>query len=117
MKIKDLKTIIVPLTLMDKTFKMAFDFNAMAELEEVYGDFDTAMNAVRSGKGRLKAIRALVYSSIKSRHEEITLAEVGELLTDIFSSEDKAVYVIEQIDKATTLAFPNIDDIENKEGE
>ena len=38
MKARDLKNITVPITLGNDTFRMAFDFNALAELEEVYGN-------------------------------------------------------------------------------
>ena len=106
MKAKDLKNILVPLKLSNKEFKIAFDFNAMAELDEVYGDFEKAIKAVQEGKGRLKAIRALVYSAIKPRCEEITLLEVGELLTDVMNSEEKVNYLVEQLNKAIDLATP-----------
>lgn len=107
MKAKDLKNILVPLELGDRTFKIAFDFNCMCELDEVYGDFDRAIKAMDEGKGRLKAIRALIYSAIKPRYENITIVEVGELLTEIMRNEEKAEYLMQQIDKALTLAMPS----------
>lgn len=108
MKARNLKNILVPLELGGNTFKIAFDFNAICELDEVYGDFDKAIKAMNDGKGRLKAVRALVYASIKPRCEDITLVEVGELLTDIMSSNEKAEYVMEQLNKAMELANPEI---------
>lgn len=111
MRVKDLKNILVPLKLMDRDFKIAFDFNAMAELDEVYGDFDKAIKAMQEGKGRLKAIRALVYSAIKPRCEDITLIEVGELLTDTMKSEESVNYLMDQINKAMYLANPTIDEV------
>lgn len=107
MKAKDLKTILVPLELGGRTFKIAFDFNCMCELDEVYGDFDIAIKAIDEGKGRLKAIRALIYSAIKPRYEDITLLEIGELLTEIMRDTKKAEYLMEQIDKALTLSMPD----------
>jgi len=107
MRPKDLKNILVPLELGGRTFKIALDFNCMCELDEVYGDYEKVLKAIRSGKGSLKAIRALVYSAIKPRYEKITLIEVGELLTEIMNDEEKANYLMEQIDKAMTLAMPN----------
>ena len=107
MKAKDLKTILVPLELGGRTFKIAFDFNCMCELDEVYGDFDKAIKSIDEGKGRLKAIRALIYSAIKPRYEEVTLLEIGELLTEIMRDTKKAEYIMEQIDKALTLSMPD----------
>ncbi|MDY3373321.1 MAG: hypothetical protein SOX50_08620 [Terrisporobacter othiniensis] len=111
MRAKDLKTILVPLELGERTFKIAFDFNCMCELDEVYGDFDKAIKAIDEGKGRLKAIRALIYSAIKPRYEDITLIEVGELLTDIIRNTEKADYLMNQIDKALTLAMPDKEEV------
>lgn len=111
MKAKDLKNILVPLELGGRTFNIAFDFNCMCELDEVYGDFDKAIKAIDQGIGRLKAIRALIYSAIKPRYEDITILEVGELLTDIMKDTKKAEYLMKQIDKALTLAMPDKEEL------
>ena len=111
MRAKDLKNILVPLILGGKTYKMAFDFNFMCELDEVYGDFEKAMKSIESGKGRLKAIRAVVYSAIKSRHEEVTLLKIGEALTEVMQDPEKAEYLMEQINKAITLAMPTQEEL------
>ena len=105
MRVKDLKSILVPLELGGRNFKIAFDFNAMCELDEVYGDFEEAIKAVQKGRGSLKAIRALVYSAIKPRYD-VSLLEVGELLTSILGDEEKANYLMGQINKAVDLAMP-----------
>ena len=110
MKAKDLKNILVPLELCGKTFKIAFDFNAICELDEVYGEMDEAINAMKNGKGKYKALRALVYSSIKPRNEKITLVEVGELLTEAMSDTEKANYIMGQLNKAMELASPNMEE-------
>lgn len=106
MKIKDLKNTLVPLNLMDREFKIAFDFNAICELDEVYGEFDKAIKAMNEGKGKYKAVRALVYSSIKPRYD-VTLIEVGEMLTEVLNSEEKAEYLMNQIMSAIELSMPN----------
>lgn len=111
MRARDLKTILVPLELSGRTFNIAFDFNCMCELDEVYGDFDIAIKAIDSGKGRLKAIRALIYSAIKPRYEDITLLEVGDLLTDVMRDTKKAEYLMQQIDKALTLSMPDKEEV------
>ena len=43
MSIKDLKNKKTKLKLGDKEFEIAFDFNAIAALDEVYGHFDQAI--------------------------------------------------------------------------
>lgn len=115
MSIKDLKNKKTKLKLGDKEFEIAFDFNAIAELDEVYGDFEDAMKALNSGKGRLKAIRALTYSMIKPRYEDITLLEVGEMLSEIMGGKDKATEVMEQIKTAIELGMPKNEDTEEGE--
>lgn len=114
MSIKDLKNKKTKLKLGDKEFEIAFDFNAIAELDEVYGDFDQAIKALNSGKGRLKAIRALTYSMIKPRYEDVTLLEVGEMLSEIMGGKDKATEVMEQIKTAIELGMPKSEDIEGE---
>lgn len=114
MSIKDLKNKKTKLKLGDKEFEIAFDFNAIAELDEVYGDFEDAMKALNSGKGRLKAIRALIYSMIKPRYEDVTLLEVGEMLSEIMGGKDKATEVMEQIKTAIELGMPKSEDIEGE---
>lgn len=115
MSIKDLKNKKTKLKLGDKEFEIAFDFNAIAELDEVYGDFEDAMKALNSGKGRLKAIRALTYSMIKPRYEDVTLLEVGEMLSEIMGGKDKATEIMEQIKKAIELGMPKNEDTEEGE--
>lgn len=114
MKARDLKNIKIPLKLCGKTYMIAFDFNALAELEEVYEDgFEKAMSNMAEGKGRIKAMRALIYSSIKPRNPEITLIEVGEMLTGCLQDEDTFSYVIDTIMKAVDLAMPSQKDVED----
>lgn len=117
MSIKDLKNKKTKLKLGDKEFEIAFDFNAIAELDEVYGDFEKAVKALNGGKGKLKAIRALTYSMIKPRYDDITLLEVGEMLSEIMRGEEKATEVMEQIKTAIELGMPKSEGNEDIEGE
>ena len=104
---KDLKNIKIPLTLRGRTFEISFDFNSMAELEDIYEcGFDTAMKSMAKGKKPLKTIRALIYAAIKPRYPKITLMEVGELLTEALQSEEKMEYISETLKKALTLFMP-----------
>lgn len=113
MSIKDLKNKKTKLKLGSREFEIAFDFNAIAELDEVYGDFDQAIKALNGGKGKLKAIRALTYSMIKPRYD-VTLLEVGEMLSEIMGGQEKATEVMEQIKTAIELGMPKSEDIEGE---
>lgn len=114
MSIKDLKNKKTKLKLGSREFEIAFDFNAIAELDEVYGDFEDAMEALNSGKGRLKAIRALIYSMIRPRYE-VTLLEVGEMLSEIMGGKEKATEIMEKIREAIELGMPKNEDTEEGE--
>ena len=113
MSIKDLKNKKTKLKLGDKEFEIAFDFNAIAELDEVYGDFDQAIKALNGGKGKWKARRAWTYSMIKPRYD-VTLLEVGEMLSEIMGGQEKATEVMEQIKTAIELGMPKSEDIEGE---
>ena len=118
MKAKDLKNIKLPLNLCGKNFMIAFDFNALAELEEVYDEgFEKAMRSIQQGKGRIKTIRALIYAAIKPRNPKITLIEVGEMLTECLSDEEKFNYVVDTLMKAVDLAIPNDEEVEEINGD
>lgn len=114
MSIKDLKVKTTKLNLGDKEFDIKFDFNAIAELDEVYGDFEDAMKAISSGKGRLKAIRALIYSMIKPRYEDITLLEVGEMLSTIMNGKEEATRIMDQIKEAIETGMPKQEETEGE---
>lgn len=53
--------------------------NIFCELEEVYGDINKAFEDLQNRK--IKAIRALIYLAVKAENENVTLKEVGQILT------------------------------------
>lgn len=110
MKGKDLKNILSPLTVGGKTFNVSLNFNAMCELEDIYGDINEIFESISEGKGRLKAIRALVYSMISAHYSGYTLNQVGEMLTPIMSDEEGMTNLMEQINKIITLSNPPKED-------
>lgn len=72
-------------TLNGKEYKLNIDFNVLSELEDVYGDIQTAFNDLQ--KMRIKAIKALVYSIVKVEDENVTLKEVGSMMGAEFFEE------------------------------
>lgn len=79
MKASELKNKGIGFKLNAKDYELKFDMNTFCELEEVYGDINQAFEDLQNRK--LKAIRALIYSAIKSEDETVTLKEVGKMLT------------------------------------
>ena len=79
MKASELKNKGVKFLLKGNEYELKFDMNTFCELEEVYGDINQAFEDLQNRK--IKAIRALIYSAIKVENENITLKEVGQMLT------------------------------------
>lgn len=76
--LQDVKSKEVKIKLGDKERILAIDFNCFAELEEQYGDIQTAMEALQ--KGSIKAIRAFVYAALVADDETLTIKKVGKML-------------------------------------
>lgn len=79
MKASELKNKGIKFKLKEKEYELKFDMNTFCELEEVYGDINQAFEDLQNRK--IKAIRALIYSAIKTGDESVTLKEVGRMLT------------------------------------
>ena len=62
----------------DKEYELKLNMNTFCELEEIYGDLNTAFEDLQ--KMKMKAVRALIYAAIKTENETITLKEVGQQL-------------------------------------
>lgn len=78
MKASELRNKGIKFTLKDKEYDLKFNMNTFCELEEVYGDINKAFDDLQNMK--IKAIRALIYSAIKTEDETVTLKSVGEML-------------------------------------
>jgi hypothetical protein len=64
---------------LDKERNLLFDLNAFAELEDVYGEIDEALNAI--GRGSIKAVRAVLFAGLVHEDESLTVKSVGKLVT------------------------------------
>jgi hypothetical protein len=78
MKAAELKNKGIKFTLEDKEYDLKFNMNTFCELEDIYGDINKAFEDLQNMK--VKAIRALIYSSIKVEDENVTLKSVGDSL-------------------------------------
>lgn len=64
--------------ILDKERHLLFDLNAFAELEDLYGSVDNAMDALDSGS--IKVLRKLLWLGLIHEDEELTERQVGAML-------------------------------------
>lgn len=64
---------------LDKERTLLFDLNAFACLEEEYGSIEEALDAL--AKGKVKALRAILWAGLQHEDEGLTVKDVGKLLT------------------------------------
>ena len=69
----------VDLTIGDQTFKLIFDFNAIATAEQVAKV--NLLQAIEFKGMNAQQYRGLLYAALLKRHPSITLPEVGDLIT------------------------------------
>jgi len=65
--------------LLDKERHIVYDLNALADLEEEYGDLTKAFEKLQSGK--INAIKKFLYIGFKHEDEELTEKEAGKMVT------------------------------------
>jgi hypothetical protein len=97
LKASELKNKGVKFQLNGKDYELKFDMNTFCELEEVYGDINQAFEDLQNKK--IKAIRALIYSAVKSEDETVTLKDVGKMLT-LQDMEQLGTSINEALNKA-----------------
>ncbi|MCX7904148.1 MAG: hypothetical protein N2486_06520 [Caloramator sp.] len=103
MKASELKNKGVKIKLIDKEYELKFNMNTFCELEEVYGDINKAFEDLQNKK--FKAIRALIYSAVKAEDENITLKEVGKMIT---LNELESLSLA--INKALNMSMPEVEE-------
>lgn len=89
----------VTLSLGGKEYTLAFNFNVICELEEHYGSFDKAGEALDGGK--MKDVRFLLFAILKQKNKLLTEHEVGELI-DLQSMGE----VMEKLGEAMAASAP-----------
>ncbi|MCL6611176.1 MAG: hypothetical protein K6T66_06525 [Peptococcaceae bacterium] len=65
--------------MLDKERHLLYDLNAFACLEEEYGNIDGALDAL--AKGKVNALRAILWAGLVHEDESLTPKDVGKLLT------------------------------------
>lgn len=75
------------ITLGGRDYEIALDMNAICDLEERYGDFEKAMDAIvrkdKSGKEHvsMKDMRFILCTMLRHTDEEMTERHAGQLIT------------------------------------
>lgn len=100
--IRDIRAKLIPIQI-DKKRHLKFDLNAFAELEELYGDINTAFEAIQ--KGSIKAIRAMLWAGLVHEDRSLTLEQVGSMI-DMSNINE----VVSAISKAISEALPQAGD-------
>lgn len=77
-QLNDIRIKEVTITL-DKERHLRYDLNAYAELEDVYGSVDAAVNKLQ--KGSVKAIRTVLWAGLIHEDESLTEKQVGAMLS------------------------------------
>lgn len=77
MTIQDVRLKKTPLKIGETEYTLAYDLNAFAELEDIYGTLDKAHKAIQ--KGSMKAILDFLWAGLL-RDQALSKKEVGTLL-------------------------------------
>lgn len=96
-KLKDVKLKPIPIKL-DKTRNIMFDWNAVAELVEIYGDTDTMFE--RIGRPSLKDLQTLLWASLL---HELPDPEVDEKGRNVFY-DDGEPFTIRRVGKMLSFS-------------
>jgi len=90
----DLKNTGTKITLGGKEYELVIDFNAISDMEEKYGDLNTAFDKVQNGK--MSDIKFLLAAMMRHTDDEITERMAGKLITtenmqEVFDALGKAL--------------------------
>lgn len=75
--VRDIRTKLISIQL-DKERHLKFDLNAFAELEDIYGDINAALEAIQ--KGSVKAIRAMLWAGLVHEDKSLKIEDVGAMI-------------------------------------
>lgn len=76
-KLSDIRKKKTPIKLGNKTRYLHYDLNAFAELEEIYGSIDKAMEALCGGS--VKAVINVLWAGLLHESEELSQKDVGKM--------------------------------------
>jgi len=93
-----------------REYVISFNFGVMGELEDIYGDINTALAELQLGK--IRAIQNLMYAIMvqEEGNENLTVRQVGKMLDQNFMTE-----IIGKMGKAMVNDFGEAEKEENEE--
>jgi len=108
-KLKDLKKKSIQIELDGETYYFRFDLNALALVEEKYGDLAKAME--RAKEGSILVIRHMFWAGLQASHPDLTELDVGSLIDSSNVNE-----IAEKMNAAldTSLSKPKKGDPKNE---
>lgn len=77
---KELRDGATAVVLNEKEYHLAFDMNAMCDMEEKYGSMEKAFSALSSEAG-MKDLRFMLWKALQHSAPEMTEAQAGQLVT------------------------------------
>jgi hypothetical protein len=108
----DIKIRSINITL-DKPRNLVYDLNAFEELENIYGNLDTALNAFSTDKKKISHIKNFLFAGLVHEDSELTPKRVGEMIG--YSNITETVNIIWE---AITNALPEPkEEVTEKSGE
>lgn len=98
---------------LDRPRNLVFDLNALEELEEIYGDLETAFGILQKDKKRIKHIKNFIYAGLTHEDQTLTPNIIGTMIgyNELIKMPDKIWQAINQ-----SLPEPR-DGSESAEGE
>ena len=99
MRGKELKSKSETINLKGKEYKLALNMNALCELEEIYGDIQSAVSLFKEKP--IRTVRNFIYAMLKSEEPKLTITKAGALIDTTNFNE-----VVETISQLINEAFP-----------
>lgn len=95
-KVKNIK-----IKLEGKNHELIFDMNAMCEIEDKYGDVETAFAQLENNNKVFNTLRFLLWAGMLHEDEELTPYRVGKMIN--FLDIDKVEELAESLNKAVEI--------------
>ncbi|MFA6308629.1 MAG: hypothetical protein WC677_02640 [Clostridia bacterium] len=105
--LEDIKQEDVVIDIKGKSMIVSFNMNALAELEERYGDVECGAKELE--KGKIKDIRTFLWAALLVNDDNLTEKDVGKLI-DITNIKD----VVDAINKSFFGALPDPNETPSK---
>lgn len=92
-KVKNIK-----IKLDGKKHELIYDMNAMCEIEDKYGDVETAFAQLENNNKVFNTLRFLLWAGMLHEDEELTLYKVGKMIN--FLDINRVEELVESLNKA-----------------